>query len=258
MLADDNYYSQYTHTNNIRKYQPGYEIDPSKSFIGSYLSLRKSLGIMGILLPVILIVGTFLFGGNFILPSISDYFYSPLRTAFTGIIFLIGIFLWYYKSEDNIEWILTKIASISVFLVSVLPTSILSEYSVVDGKYYTIVDFKKFVTPSIQVPIFVKYSHYLSASIFFVCLIVLVLCFFVKSEKKGQNLKYRIIIYRLCGWGMLLCISSIILFPKIFDSCSQWVFPTTFMLETISLTLFGISWLIKGEVDEYILAHIQK
>ena len=52
--------------------------------------------------------------------------------------------------------------------------------------------------------------------------------------------RVRNIIYRACGVGMLAALVLMVL-PVQF-------FAKTFIVETIALTFFGISWLVKGQV----------
>lgn len=52
--------------------------------------------------------------------------------------------------------------------------------------------------------------------------------------------RVRNIIYRACGVGMLAALVLMVL-PIQF-------FAKTFIVETIALTFFGISWLVKGQV----------
>lgn len=52
--------------------------------------------------------------------------------------------------------------------------------------------------------------------------------------------RVRNIIYRVCGVGMLAALVLMVL-PIQF-------FAKTFIVETIALTFFGISWLVKGQV----------
>ena len=57
----------------------------------SYYTLRKLLGTLGIVLPIALAVGSWILRGS-IQPSISAYYYSPMRDLFAGKALLHGHF----------------------------------------------------------------------------------------------------------------------------------------------------------------------
>lgn len=55
-------------------------------------------------------------------------------------------------------------------------------------------------------------------------------------------------IYKVCGWLIIICIASIALIGFVGDLSETFKhYKPTFVLETIALTAFGFSWLIKGE-----------
>lgn len=70
--------------------------DQSENLLISHLTLRKNLGILGILLPILVLV---LAGENRWQSSISDYYYTNSRNAFVGILVAMGVFLYAYKGR---------------------------------------------------------------------------------------------------------------------------------------------------------------
>ena len=93
----------------------------------SYRTLRRLLGELGLLLPVILLIGN----GFVIEPSISDFFYTRMGTVFTGVLIAFGLFLFTYRGHDKDpklkEWIsdnrVTNIAGVLAILTALVPTS---------------------------------------------------------------------------------------------------------------------------------------
>jgi hypothetical protein len=74
----------------------------------SYLSLRKSIGWIGILMPwVVRAVGAF--GGAKALMSISAYCHTHGRDIFVGSLFGAGLFLSFYKGSSRQDRILAVI-----------------------------------------------------------------------------------------------------------------------------------------------------
>ena len=76
----------------------------------TYFALRKAIGLIGMALPFVLMLGNYLFfDGNVILPSISQYYHSPMRDVFVGGLISIASFLFFYSGygkEDRIAGIL--------------------------------------------------------------------------------------------------------------------------------------------------------
>jgi hypothetical protein len=63
---------------------------------------------------------------------------------------------------------------------------------------------------------------------------------FTLGESNTKQKKFRNIVYRVCGIGMLVDL-ALMLIPVRF-------FAKTFIIEAVALTFFGVSWLVKGQV----------
>jgi len=217
------------------------------------------LGFLGIVFPIILLIGTF-FKGEQILPSISDYYYTSMNFIFTGVLFAISAFLFSYRGDTYTENLLTSLSSFFALIVSIFPTPISKVAEIKEGISYYKENFEVFVIPSIPHPSYVGTLHFIAAAIFFLLLSIIVIFIFVKSENRSTTpSKNRIILYRICGMGMFLSIIAIpiikLLFPES-DNLSLGGFPLTFSCETIALFLFGIVWLVKGEVETISLSKL--
>ena len=65
-----------------------------RSFVISYILLRRSIGVLGIALPMVLLIGFSIAHPDCILPpSISHYYYTMMGTYFTGTLCAVGLFL---------------------------------------------------------------------------------------------------------------------------------------------------------------------
>lgn len=198
------------------------------NLVHSYLSLRKAVGWIGILLPFALMAGAnFIFDGNVILRSISHYYYSGMRDVFVGGVCAIALFLFFYRGYDNwgkINWdnLLSSLAGLFAIGIAIFPTT---------------------ETGSASLSGIV---HLICACAFFVILAAFSLFIFTKkgpSPTDEKNIRNQI--YVACGLTMAVCMIAIAVFMNFGDgslSGSSFVF----WAEALALVAFGISWLTKG------------
>lgn len=208
----------------------------------AYLQLRRNLGYIALIFPFLLI-GLSLITENGckenILPTISDYYHSNLRNVFVGTICAIAVFLWSYDVNDFQEKVFCKFAAIFALLVGFAPT----------GKC----DFPCLVNDGIEHVSMISKIHYISAASFFIILAFLSYKKFAERET-GTNKasRYRIKVYKACGLGMFVSIILIALYQLYIKenvkNLDQALLPPTFALESISLILFSIAWLVQGEL----------
>jgi len=91
----------------------------------SYITLRKTVGILAILFPVIIIVGSVIFGEcDEILGNLSTYYHTNMRNLYVGILCAIALFLFAYKGYDRRDAIAGNIACILALLIAFFPTSV--------------------------------------------------------------------------------------------------------------------------------------
>lgn len=67
----------------------------------SYLTLRKAIGLLGLLLPLILAVGERLIFSRGLRESVSGYYYTGMRGVLVGGLCAIGAFLLAYRGYDR-------------------------------------------------------------------------------------------------------------------------------------------------------------
>lgn len=191
--------------------------------IHSYLSLRKAVGWIGILLPFVLVLGhCTIFGGDTILHNLSVYYHTGMRDLFVGSICAIALFLFFYRGYDRWDNIAANLSGFFALGIAFFPT-------VKEGPWD-----------------WVARVHFYSAACFFVILAFISLFLFTRGEKRptGRKLK-RNIIYRACGIIMLASLAGIEIYFLFTDENHD---DSRFVLiaETITLMAFGISWLTKG------------
>jgi hypothetical protein len=207
----------------------------------SYLTLRKSIGFLGIFLPIVLVFGSLAFNKcNGVLNSISEYFYTSVGTFFVGTLSAVSLFLFCYNGYDNKDKILAKLACIFGLGVVFFPT-ILCNTCV--GNCYIL---------TAKIPNWCNTVHNVSAALFFLTLAYISFFQFTKSADdaiKTEEKNQRNVVYKVCGIVMLVSILSIgIIMNNDYLKETLNYYQPTFYLESIALWAFGISWLIKGEI----------
>lgn len=191
--------------------------------IHSYLSLRKAVGWIGILLPFVLVLGNrIIFGGEIPLNNLSVYYHTGMGDLLVGSLCAIALFLFFYRGYDRWDNIAANLAGFFALGIAFFPT-------VKEGPWD-----------------WVAKVHFVCAACFFVILALFSLFLFTRGTVRPTGRKLtRNIIYRLCGIIMLVSLAAIELFFLFFYKNHP---DSRFVLigETITLMAFGISWLTKG------------
>lgn len=213
----------------------------------SYYTMRRAIGILGITLPLILVVGSSLFGGcREVQYSISTYYHTNMRNIFVGYNCAVALFLFAYRGHDWRDNLTGYLGSIFVLGVAFLPCSIGDT------------DQNCLIHPGPQNPMVGK-LHNLSALLYFIVLIIYSLILFPKThmdmltgEKMfmGRQKRRRNVVYYICGTLMAVSLLLIILYVwflgKHFPNLRS--LNPVFWLEVVILFSFGISWLTKGQL----------
>ena len=198
-------------------------------YVISYFTLRKAVGVLGIVLPIILVFGNILATGEWkILNSISSYYHTIMRNGFVGILCGVALFMFSYRGHKYIDNLAGDLACIFALGIAFFPNNTANPSDIIN------------------------ILHLISAILFFVVLIFFSLVLFTKTDPDKEmtaQKKNRNTIYYTCGFTMLGSILSIAIYmlwikgkyPAI-DSLSL-----VFWFETIALLAFGLSWLTKGQ-----------
>jgi hypothetical protein len=211
--------------------------DRNQPLVISYLALRRAVGILGIILPAALVVGVFALGKcNSIQDSISDYYYTRMGHLLVGILCALGLFLFSYKGYEKRDKIASKLACLFALGIAFFPT-----YGPNAKLSCNVLMRNSGNTISIM--------HDVFAALFFITLAYMSLFQFTKSA--GNPTREKILrnrIYKTCGYTIIACIILLVLatkIPVLRESLKDY--KPIFILETIALWAFGLSWLTKGE-----------
>lgn len=199
-----------------------------RSLVISYLTLRKTVGLLGLLFPFILYFGGRLLFNTGLQSSVSTYYYTGMGDVFVGTICIIGFFLYSYRGYEPKDDIAGDLACIFALGTALFPTHETAGGSGLTG-----------------------YIHLGSAALFFIVLIYFSVFLFTKSDPDrppSPRKLHRNRVYRTCGGIMALCILFITLYFLLLSSmtASLEALKPVFWLESTAVAAFGISWLIKG------------
>jgi hypothetical protein len=195
--------------------------------VRSYLAVRKSIGVVGIALPFVLVLGG-LIAGIGLQGSISAYYHTGMRDVFVGSLCAIAVFLWSYRGYDERDDRAGNLACVAALGVALLPT-----------------------TPADPTPAqaTVGVLHVLSAALFFAALAYFSLALFRLSgqtfptdRKRARNR-----VYTVCGYTIIACVIAIgiVSIPGV-RAVVDGLRPVLW-LEAAAVVAFGVSWFTKGE-----------
>lgn len=195
--------------------------------------LRCLIGCLGVALPWIVVVLQLL-NPTFRWPeSISATWYTNACTPFMIILGLASVLLMCYHGYDKVDDWLNTCAGIFGLGICLFPCWEPSKATDLVGTFQ--------LSPAIS-----DMVHMICAFAFFGILAYNSLFQFTKgSIEPNVNKKKRNIIFRVCGIGMVLSFGMLLL-PK---------FPIRiWLMETIALTFFGVSWITKANCVKFLFA----
>ena len=207
----------------------------NRSQLTSYKSLRKLIGILGILLPLICYLGGRLFASLTLQPSISAYYFTNARDFFVGLLVAVALFLMTYKGYEVIDNVITNVTGIAGFGIAIFPC-------------LPLIDKVKPVGFFQLNPCTSNIIHLSCAGTFFTLLAINSIFLFTLTKDKRtmtRNKKRRNVVYITCGIAIIVSLIILVL-AKLIPGFLAYG-NTVFILETIMLFAFGISWLVKGE-----------
>jgi hypothetical protein len=195
----------------------------------SYLFLRRAVGLIGTLLPIVVPLGYSITTGHWLLlPSISSYYYTDVRNVFVGTLCADGVFLicYRYRYWDDVFATLAGAFAIGIAFCPPVPLNP-SELARVMGVL-----------------------HIVFAAAFFVAMGLICLLLFTRSNvspaRRTVGKKTRDVVYRVCGAVVLLftALAGLSAFaPQSFIDDAH----PLFWCEAIASFAFGFAWWVKGE-----------
>lgn len=199
----------------------------------SYLTVRRAIGAIGLLLPVALGPVGWLFFGIEIQDNLSSYYHTPLRDVFVGSLCAIGIFLYCYQGYDWIESWTANFGCLSAIGVALFP---------LDAN-----------TDPLYQGSWVGWVHSMAGGVFFMTLAFYSLYHFPTGSGPGEepapHERERNLIYRLTGVVILvstLAMGAYLLLPP--DGFKETLnrFNFLFWMEWVAVWAFAAAWLTKG------------
>jgi hypothetical protein len=211
--------------------------DAPAPLVMSYLLMRLLIGVLAVLLPVVLILVNWAIGHGF-QPSLSGYYYTPMRNVFIGTLCAIGVFLVSYYGYDRADRLITDCAGLCTILVAFFPTTpgaLATARQVIVGDFHlgfacatfallAVMSFRfakrEPTPPGLSLWQRVKYA------------------FGFTAPGDAERPAWATAVYRASGGVILACIIA------------AWPLSTVkyslLVLETIILVSFGASWFVKG------------
>lgn len=203
-----------------------FSTDDDIRLVRSYLTLRRTVGFLGLMLPLYLVIGDLLlFSATGIQDSITAYYGTGMRDVLVGGLVAIGVLLFMYKGYEAADNLAGNLACFFALAVAFFPLT--SETA------------------------WVRLMHNLSGAALILTLAYFSLSLFTRTgevdapltpEKRMRN--------RLFVAAGVMMISSVVLiafYNLFFQDTELASLQPVFWLETMAFWAFGGSWLLKSE-----------
>lgn len=208
----------------------------NSEFVVSYLTLRQMIGWVGLLMPITVRLGAFIFEGISSTDSVSAYYYTGMRDVFVSTMVLVGVLLACYRSpawHDNLSAIVAGVSAVGVGLFPLEPTfaaEILHKYPEMgEAKCYInrgLLGFHAFFVVAFFALSF--YLVYFRFSAF-------------TPQIPTQQKLMRNKVYKVCGVTMFLAFAAIGVLVL------QEKGASIFWPESVAVVAFAVAWLVKGQ-----------
>lgn len=199
----------------------------------SFNALRKGVGYLGLSYPFVLALGTLLLSDDPLQETISHYVATVMEGVFVGVLFVIGVFFFFYlgyekKESEGRFWPSDNLASNAAcfFALGVALFPITSDLA------------------------WVRRVHGISAIGMFGILAFMSLFVFTKTRanvpmtpRKSRRNRW----YRVFGVVIVVCMLLIGLYSLLPDENSLAGVRPVFWLESVAIIAFGFSWTMKGQ-----------
>jgi hypothetical protein len=203
--------------------------------------LRLGVGVIGALLPIMLIAWNGIAGDKTIVPtSMSGSYYTSARNLFVGSLCALGVFLILYR-HTTLQNLCTWCAGAFALLVAFAPTA---------------------PAPPVTEPQWVNYLHHAAAGALILTLGVF--CFVLErgdaagaaSLDPAEPARYRAqpqvpswrkILYLTCG-GLVLLSGAFALYTGVWPASWSTGWPSLYLFEAVAVSAFGIAWITAAAV----------
>jgi hypothetical protein len=206
--------------------------DQRNDLVISYLTLRTTIGVLGMSLPFVVSLGALVLFQTGFQSSISAYYYTGMRNVLVGTLWAIGFFLFSYKGYEGADNFAGNLACLFAVGVALFPTS-------PDGATEAGV-------------LLIGAVHEVFAGLLFLILIYFSLFLFTKTNPHVSPTKEKLqrnCVYRACGYTMSICILFIAIYTFLPRDLASFftAYKPVYWLEALAILAFGVSWFTKGE-----------
>jgi len=212
----------------------------NKSVTLSYFQHRTLIGLLGMALPLLDVLAAIL-NASEPMPTLSHYYYTNMRDVLTGILFVTGFFLISYIGPRPLDFIITTLAGASALGVALFPCK---EHENATERVGT------FLFPGAESDPY----HVAFAAAFFGLIALNAFLFMRRDRGRPAVPSWKRGLYLACGLLILLCLGLLVLFTKLPDRALVDRFKLRFVLESIALGAFSLSWFAKGDTIRRIIA----
>ena len=207
--------------------------DSDKPLVVSYVSIRRAIGFSGLFLPLLLgPIGYFVFGIE-IQDNMSEYYHTPLRNGFVGILCALGIFLYCYRGYDWVENWTANLGCVFALAIAFCPldekSDPLSQSSLV-GLAHTAAGGAFFLVLG-----FYSFFHFPTVR--------------RNNIENEPHLQQRDFVYRTSGIVIFLTLIAMGIYLFLLPAHAKEIankYNALFWLEWIALWAFAAAWLMKG------------
>jgi hypothetical protein len=199
--------------------------------VRSYLELRSAVGWIALGLPPVLLLSSWLLPGRHdIPPSISGYYYTPMRNVLEGSLCAIGLFNLCargYEWRDELAGFVSALCALGVAFCPTFP-------------------------PGGGTPLQDRMGrlHNYFAELFFITLAIMCLALFrstAANRTRTRNKGRRNAVFTVCG--IVMAVAGIVDFicHRLRPIPHIGPLGSIFCCEMIALEAFGVAWLVKGK-----------
>lgn len=221
--------------------------DPAVLYVLSYLHIRTVVGFLGILTPLILLVGDafFLEGDLLVRGSLSAYYHTPMKDVFVAILSVTGFLLVTYMSGQGKTWDfwLSLVAGVAVLGVVFFPTHRpglapgdprCGALPVPEGCSPVQQRLGEEVTAVV---------HHVFAAIFILSLAAIAFLFAHRARQYDRN-RVMALVQDVCGWLIIAAVIFVVV-GELAGVTVAGLAPL-YLGEVVAVWSFGVSWLLKG------------
>ncbi|MFQ5438727.1 MAG: hypothetical protein ACE5DK_07850 [Paracoccaceae bacterium] len=221
--------------------------------VPTHFGLRMTVGTLGLAIPILLFLTSALAPGVAQQPSISHYYYTPMRDALMGALFAVAVFLLAYRGYRPLdgEWLtdrrLSLIAGCGLIAVVVMPAAAIPGL----GHPGDIPSLAAFFSPRI---VLVAWIHRIGAALFMGALGIMSLVNFRRdrfaprySAGLPAHVRAEHLVFVGAGVAMLGAVALIAL-EFALGPGGEFFANSTFWLESLGVFSFGCAWVTKTKI----------